>query len=347
MHAFTPLFRITNRITAALTQIERARGFLEGAGLSESWIRETQNRAAMLEAFHTTRIEGTILTFNQAERLWNGERVPKARKDDVREFLNFRDALDFVSASLSDEAPITENMVRQIHAKLVSGVRGGSAAPGDYRRIQNYVVNSETGETVFTPPSAQDVPLMMSELVKWLNSDLEVHPVLASGIAQFQLVHIHPFLDGNGRTSRLLTTLYLYKHGYDFQQLFNISEYYDRDRGMFYATIQGVRDGGMDMTPWLEYFTEGLATQLLEVRTQGELALSIEQRLKEHGLNARQAAMLGYLTRNATLDIATCETLIPQVSRRTLQRDIGRLVELGILIQSGSTRLATYSMVLK
>lgn len=79
---------------------------------------------------------------------------------------------------------------------------------------------------------------MMSEMVKWLNSDLDIHQVLVSGIAQFQLVHIHPFLDGNGRTSRLLSTLCLYKAGYDFKRLFTISEYYDRDRPTFYKKIQ-------------------------------------------------------------------------------------------------------------
>jgi Fic family protein len=77
---------------------------------------------------------------------------------------------------------------------------------------------------------------------------------------------IHPFLDGNGRTSRLLSTLCLYRAGYDFKRLFTISEYYDRDRAAFYSALQGVREAGMDLTCWLDYFVEGLATQLLEVK---------------------------------------------------------------------------------
>lgn len=97
---------------------------------------------------------------------------------------------------------------------------------------------------------------MMSELVKWLNADLYIHPVLVSGIAQFQLVHIHPFLDGNGRASRLLSTLCLYKAGYDFKRLFTISEYYDRDRPTFYRSIQ---------TP--QEKREGLILDLLDAMT--------------------------------------------------------------------------------
>ena len=98
---------------------------------------------------------------------------------------------------------------------------------------------------------------MMAALVDWLNQDQPVHPVLVSGISQFQLVHIHPFLDGNGRTSRLLSTLCLYRAGYDFKRLFTISAYYDRNRAAFYRAIQSVRNSSMDMTGWLEYFVGG------------------------------------------------------------------------------------------
>ena len=83
----------------------------------------------------------------------------------------------------------------------------------------------------------------MADLVQWLNREREIHPVLVSGIAQFQLVHIHPFLDGNGRTARLLSTLSLYRAGYDFKRLFTISEYYDRDRAAFYFHITGGKVG--------------------------------------------------------------------------------------------------------
>lgn len=197
--SFKPIFTITNRITARLTRIERARGFLEAATLSEEWVREMGRRALVLEAHHTTHIEGTRLTLEQAERLLEGTLVPEADPNDVQELLNYRKAFEFVSDYLEDGSPITEGLVREIHKRLVEKVRGGAGAPGEYRKIQNYVVNSVTGETIYTPPPAHDVPIMMAELVDWLNQEQEVHPALVSGVAQFQLVHIHPFLDGNGR----------------------------------------------------------------------------------------------------------------------------------------------------
>ena len=352
--SFQPRFTITNRITEGLTRIERARGFLEAATLSEDWIREMGKRALVLEAHHTTHIEGTQLTLDQAERLMAGESVPEADPDDVRELLNYRRAFDFVSEYLSSGlpaegsaqagAPITEGLIREIHKRLVEGVRGGAAAPGEYRKIQNYVVNSATGETIYTPPPAVDVPILMAELVDWLNHERETHPVLVSGIAQFQLVHIHPFLDGNGRTSRLLSTLCLYRAGYDFKRLFTISEYYDRDRAAFYRAIQGLRERDMDMTGWLEYFVTGLATQLMEVRQRGERVIRRDVLVHQHGLSPRQAQALMHILEHASINIQEFEALCPEANRRTLQRELRSMVEKGVLVTEGATNRLIYRL---
>ncbi|MDF1590611.1 MAG: Fic family protein [Desulfobacterales bacterium] len=341
---FKPIFTITNHITSCLTRVERARGFLEAATLSENWVREMGNRALVLEAHHTTHIEGTRLTLEQAERLWQGDSVPEANPDDARELLNYRKAFDFVSEYLKSGDPITEGMVREIHKRLVEGVRGGAAAPGEYRRLQNYVVNSVTGETIYTPPPAHDVPIMMAELVNYLNSETETHPVLVSGIAQFQLVNIHPFLDGNGRTSRLLSTLCLYRAGYDFKRLFTISEYYDRNRATFYRAIQGVRDRGMEMTGWLEYFMEGLSTQLAEVRDRGQRAIRRDVLIREYSLSDRQTIALGYILEHDSLTIQDFERLCPNVNRRSLQRDLKAMVDHGLIVSEGETHHLLYRL---
>ena len=173
------------------------------------------DRAMLLEAHHTTHIEGTHLTLEESQRLLAGESVPGADPDDTRELLNYRDAFAFVSEYRNDGGPLTEGLIREIHKRLVEGVRGGSARPGEYRTVQNLVVNSATGQTIYTPPPPGDVPDLMRDLAQWLNTPSDIHPVLVSGIAQFQLVNIHPFIDGNGRTSRLLSTLSLYRTGYD------------------------------------------------------------------------------------------------------------------------------------
>lgn len=339
---FNPRFTITNAITSALTQIERARGFLDAASLSENWIRQMSERALLLEAHHTTHIEGTQLTFEQAQQLWEGKNVPGTNQDDVKELLNYRSAFDFVSESLKVDYPVTEGMIRQIHQRLVEGVRGGKAAPGEYRKIQNYVVNSMTGQVIYTPPGAHEIPVMMSSLVRWLNSDTDIHPVLVSGIAQFQLVQIHPFLDGNGRTSRLLSTLCLYRAGYDFKRLFTISEYYDRDRPAFYRAIQSVRESEMDMTGWLEYFVAGLESQMRDVKERGALAIQADVITQQHGLNERQKQAILHMLYNGTLTLREYEVLCPDIHKRTLQRDLKLIVEAGLVRPEGATNKLIY-----
>lgn len=147
--AFSPRLTTTNPITAALTKIERARGFLEAAKLSEDWIAGMQARALVLEAHHTTHIEGTHLTLEQSERLLAGQAVPEADPDDAKELLNYRDAFELVAEYLGSGEPITEGLIREIHKRLVQGVRGNAASPGEYRNIQNYVINSLTDEVIY------------------------------------------------------------------------------------------------------------------------------------------------------------------------------------------------------
>lgn len=341
---FAPRFTITNAITAALTAIERARGFLDAAKLSEEWIERMSQRALLLEAHHTTHIEGTELTLDEAARLWAGEAVEGADRDDVRELLNYRGAFHLVAEYLGSGEPITEALIREIHQRLVKGVRGGAAQPGRYRTIQNYVANSRTREIIYTPPPPEQVPPLMAELGDWLRAETDIHPVLVAGIAQFQLVHIHPFVDGNGRTSRLLSTLCLYRSGYDFKRLFTLSEFYDRDRSAFYAAIQGVRERGMDLTGWIEYFVVGLTTQMGEVKQRGELVIRRDVIARENGLNERQALAVEALLERGQLGIEDFAALVPGVHRRTLQRDLQGLVERGVAVATGAARAVRYHL---
>ena len=335
---FSPRFTITNAVTAALTRIERARGFLDAARLSEEWIAEMQARALLLEAHHTTHIEGTQLSLEQSRLLLDGETVPEADPDDSQELLNYREAFEFVSACLEHGDPITEGLVREIHKRLVSGVRGNAAAPGEYRKIQNYVVNSATGEVTYTPPPAYEVPRLMAELAAGLQEEEEVNPLIVAGIAQFQFVHIHPFLDGNGRTARLLSTLYLYRTGYDFKRLFTISEYYDRDRARYYEALRSVSEADLDLTGWIEYFVEGLATQMREVQDRGEDVIRRDvflSKARKAGLKPRPVSALAFLAEHGRGTVAELEKALGE-NRRSIQRDLKLLVAEGFAREVGS-----------
>ncbi len=330
---FNPKFTITPKINKDLAEIERVRGFLEAIKLEGDWLVDMQKRALILESHHSTHIEGTALSLEQSKDILEGKKVAGINRDDEKELLNYKKAMDFISKYLGKGDPISEGLVRELHKILVKGVRGEKADPGNYRRIQNYVVNSRTREVVYTPPAPLEVPHLMKELVQWLNGAGETSPILAAGIAQFQFVHIHPFIDGNGRTARLLSTLILYKTGYDFKKLFTISEHYDKDRPSYYKTIQTVRQNDMDMTSWLEYFVNGLHSQMSEIQQEGEDIIkrdALLRQIKKKGLNSRQGKGVKYLIRNGKISVNEYEDAVKCI-RRTAQRDLEDMVSKGVV----------------
>lgn len=327
--AFNPKYSITPKINKALVEIERVRGFLDAVKLKDDWIADMQKKALILESHHSTHIEGTALSLEQAKSILEGGKVKGVNRDDERELLNYKKAMDFISKYLGKDDPVSEGIVRELHKIIVKGVRGENADPGNYRKIQNYVVNSRTREVVYTPPAPLDVPHLMREFTEWVSKVEDVSPILVAGIAQFQFVHIHPFIDGNGRTARLLSTLILYKTGYDFKRLFTISEYYDKDRPAYYQAIQTVRKNSMDMTTWLEYFVDGLRSQMTEIQAKGEHLIKQDsqlQKIKKIGLNKRQEKAVKHLIIKGTLSVNEYQFAASCI-RRTAQRDLEELVE--------------------
>jgi Fic family protein len=140
----------------------------------------------------------------------------------------------------------------------------------------------------------------------------------------------------------LLSTLCLYRSGYDFRRLFTLSEFYDRDRGAFYGALQTVRQRDMDLTGWLEFFVMALATQLDEVRARGERVIRADLIAAEHGLNRRQARAVELLLDRGDVRIEDLEAALPEVNRRTLQRDLRGLVDRGLARAAGAARAIRY-----
>ncbi|MEW6614196.1 MAG: Fic family protein [Thermodesulfobacteriota bacterium] len=340
---FKPEFAITPKMNKALVEIERVRGFLDAVKLKDEWIADMQKNALILESHHSTHIEGTALTLEQAKSILEGKKLKGINRDDEKELLNYKKAMDFISKYLGRDDPVTEGIIRELHKVTVKGVRGGQADPGNYRKVQNYVVNSRTREVIYTPPAPLEVPHLMREFIEWLNEAGDISPILVAGISQFQFVHIHPFIDGNGRTARLLSTMILYKTGYDFKRLFTISEYYDKDRPAYYKAIQSVRESNMDMTAWLEYFVDGLRSQMAEIYERGKQIIITDKTvklLKDMRLNIRQEKIIRYLVINERIDNSLCQKICNS-TKRTATRDLTGLVEKDILKKIGE-RKGTY-----
>ncbi len=131
-----------------------------------------------------------------------------------------------------------------------------------------------------------------------------------------------------------------------FKRLFTISEFYDRDRTAYYQALQSVRERGMGLTGWLEYFAEGLSTQMREVQERGERSIRRDVLARKHRLSDRQAAALGYAIEHGGLTIQNFVALFPKVTRRTLQREIKDIIDAGLLVPEGATNRRHYRLTL-
>lgn len=331
---FHPKFEITVKINQSLVEIERVRGFLEAVKLKDDWISDMQKKALILESHYSTHIEGTAINLEQAQDILSGKKVKGVNRDDEKELINYKKAMYFISKYLGKDNPVSEGLIRELHKILVHDVRGAQAHPGEYRRIQNYVVNSRTKKIIYTPPTSLEVPHLMKEFVEWINANIKkISPVIVSAISQFQFVHIHPFLDGNGRTARLLSTLILYKTGYDFKKLFTISEYYDKDRFAYYSAIQSVRKNKMDMTVWLEYFIAGLRSQMRDIQDEGKKIIKNDiklEKIKKAGINTRQEEAIRFILQNEKITVNNYQKVTSCI-RKTAQRDLEDLVKKKII----------------
>jgi len=160
--------------------------------------------------YHSNAIEGSTLTLAETRLvLLDGLTVSGRSLREHLEAINHKYAIDFVESLAAKAEPITEHHIRQIHTLILRTIDDENA--GTYRKVQVYIAGS-----TYVPPAAIEVPPLMQEMVAWLNSAMAIglHPVERTALAHFRLVHIHPFIDGNGRVARLLMNLILLREGY-------------------------------------------------------------------------------------------------------------------------------------
>lgn len=346
---YTPKFSITNKILKQIGQIEGSRELIENAPLVPAYEAKFRQEAVLRTVHHGTHIEGNPLSTGQVAAVLEGDQID-ARDRDIQEVLNYREVLKFIDKER--KSGLTEKDLLTIHKLTVSKVLPAEKA-GKYRFTQVVVKNSKTGEVSFTPPRSYEVKGMVSDFIKWLNSEEagEVHPVLKAGITHYVLAFIHPFVDGNGRASRAFATLVLFTAGYDIKKFFSLEEYFDRDAKRYYETLQSISNqkvedlSGRDLTAWLEYFCEGLSEELKKVRERVQ-RLSLDSRLKGRTgqivLSERQMKLVEYLEANGSINNSKWRSLLRDYSDDTILRDLKDLQKKGLIKKKGSTKGAVY-----
>ena len=246
------------------------------------------------------------------------------------------------------QSKINEDLIKELHKLTVRKILSTDSI-GEYRKKQVVVKNSYTGKVSFKPPLSVAIPFQIKDLVAFINSKSEqdIHPVLKSGVVHYELVRIHPFLDGNGRVARALSTLILFLEGYDIRKFFSLEEYFDKEAVGYYDALQSVEKNDGDLTKWLEYFTEGLAIELSKIKDKVE-KISIDAKLREKlggkpiMLSDRQLKIVEYIQKTGYLQNKAFEQLFPMVSEDTILNELKGLQKAGIIRKQGKTKAARY-----
>lgn len=351
---YSPKFTITNTILRNIGTIEACKGVIDAAPLLPFYEKKFQSEALVRSAHHGTHIEGNELNFSQAERVIMGQHVI-ARPRDIQEVINYRRVMEYIGnlgqrATAGVEEEITEEKILRLHKLTVERILPPQAC-GVYRKTQVVVRNSMTGEVSFRPPPPVALPFQVKDLLTFINttSSEEVHSVLKSGIVHYELVRIHPFVDGNGRVARALSTLILFQEGYDIRKFFSLEEYFDNDAGRYYEALQSVEKHQDDLTNWLEYFTQGLTIELTKIKERVE-HVSVDAKLKEKLggkpllLTERQMKIIEYIQGTGFLQNKAFSSLFPNVSEDTVLLDLKVLIQAGIVKKQGVTKSARYVM---
>jgi len=334
---FNPKYQITDKILSDLTKISEIKSQVEKSNILPAREIFLKKVAAVGMAHSSTSIEGNTLSEYQVGKLAKGEKVV-AEGREILEVKNYLQALKLVDNIHDAKKPFDIKKILDIHKSVISGLIDEKKV-GVFRNGPVYIVNISLyggEELVYTPPKFDRVEPLINELLEWMNKKDDIHPIIKAGIFHYQFVSIHPFPDGNGRSTRLLTLLYLYQAGYVFKKSLVLEDFYNNDRKRYYenlqtgSTFESRKDA--DLTNWLTYFTEGF---LFEVQRVKDLILSSGSKSKEQIiLNEDElkivdfAVSLGKITSDDVTDIL-------KIPKRTAQDKLKKLVSLGVLKKVG------------
>ena len=350
--SFEPKYTITNKILNNLTLIASAREIIEQSRLIPKWEAKLRRQALLQNTHSSTAIEGNRLTLEQVKDLSDKKEVVATNKD-KQEVLNYLKAIECIPDT-AKKGEITVKTLLYMHKKITAGTLEKTSDCGVFRNRQVYVgrrIFDGTGfkeEIEYMPPETKEVPKLTEEFIIWLNKNetWHINPVLLAGIVHYEIARIHPFIDGNGRTARLLATLVLYLSGFDHRRIFSLDDYYDSDRKSYYAALKTVDTKTRDLTKWLEYFSDGVAFSINEVKeTIVKLGSKAKKGIKSQiSLTQNQMKIIERINTDGRITNRDLQKLF-NVSAQAAHKEFKKLLEMKVIESKGKGRALHYVLL--
>jgi Fic family protein len=274
---------------------------------------------------------------------------PTVREDDAREVINYVRALEWALDELP-RLPVSLRLVREIHRRLMEGVRGGEKTPGEFRRFQNFVAPRGTPierATFVPPPPGTELDRALDDWEKFIHEDDDLPLLLRCGLMHYQFETIHPFADGNGRVGRLLIPLLLLERNVLSQPLLYVSAYLEQHRDDYYATLTSGRITG-DLMPWLRLFLAAVRTQADDAADRADRLTALRESYHAQVVKSRGKIVHPLIDRLFRDVIVTAPAVAKafDVTYPTALGAITELVSIGILKErTGQRRYRVYVAV--
>ncbi len=291
------------------------------------------------EAVLSSRIEGTRTSLQELY-VYEARQLSRIENADAHEVHNYVKTLEYGLDRLNT-LPVSQRLIRELHARLMESVRGEFFTPGEFRRSQNWIgAPGATLETAtYVPPPVVQMHTALSDLEKFIHQPSDIPPLIQTGLVHYQFEAIHPFLDGNGRVGRLLVSLLLCAWDLLPQPLLYLSAHFEAHRQQYYDHLLAVSQTG-DWEGWLGFFLQGVYQQARESTTRLHRLEHVRGQYQELVAGERTRATLqeaiDYLIGQPITTVRQFQAGLGMSNYVTAQRNIAKLIELGILQQIGS-----------
>lgn len=345
----TNAVQITPEILSLISGVDEFKGAWRALGTLAPDRLSALRRVATIESIgSSTRIEGSSLSDREVERLLSNLQIKSFATRDEQEVAGYSEVMELVFSSWQDIG-LTENHIKQLHRDLLTYSEKDAWHRGNYKTSTNNVVAfDEDGKhlgVVFATATPFDTPSLMAELVTWFNSERQaarLHPLLLIGIWIVVFLEIHPFQDGNGRLSRVLTTLLLLQAGYAYVPYSSLESVIEQSKEAYYLALrqtQGtIRTSTPNWQPWLIFFLRALAEQVRRLNRKVERERVVLASLPEVSLQIVEFAREhGRITMGDAIRLTNG-------NRNTLKQHFRALVEQGHLVQHGAGRGVWYEL---
>jgi len=340
-------FKTNQQIIKKIGFIDSFKGKWTGlVGKESSYLKELKKIATIESIGSSTRIEGSTLSNKEVKKLLNSIKVTSFKTRDEQEVFGYYEVLNLILDSYH-EIEIKENHIHHLHKSLLQSSIKDENHRGQYKKIANKVVAkypSGQEKVIFNTTEPFRVKEEMSKLISWtvrnLNNE-EIHPIIITGTFIYEFLSIHPYQDGNGRLSRLLTTLLLLKSDYDFMQYASMELEIEKRKKTYYnALIDGQKDRGTkkeNINQWILFFLDMLISTIKKLEDR-----YAQIKDKKSYLNERQKQVLEFIKKHEPVKISDIINTLPKFTPFTLKKDMKYLTDEGVVIKMGKTRSTFY-----